>query len=307
MAFAVGRLFTQIEQIPSTEINTSMPLLLGVSIDSVLIDAALALVALFVGFFSAVWYVRHAESIPSAEINTGAGEPDIEPTEEQSNDIARANMAAQQIRDLAQNVAADVGEHSSMMSDVQANLGDVDLQSPEADAAIQGVIAKILSANEKLQDRLAEAEKKIQTQAEEIKTQQSEARTDALTKLANRRAFDDAVEQNLALFKRERRPFSLMIFDVDHFKKFNDTHGHQAGDAVLKGVAKTLSQVVKVSDIPCRYGGEEFALVMPSTTVDNGKVAAERVRKAIESMEVEFEGKTLQVTISVGLAEVLTG
>ena len=282
-----------------------MALPLGVGIDSVLIDAGLALVALFVGFFSALWYVRHSQvaAEPAAE---GEEELDSE-AEEKANDIARANMAAQQIRDLAQNVAAEVGEHSTMISDVQEDLSGVDMQSPEANDAIQGVIAKILTANEKLQGRLAEAEKKIQVQAEEIKTQQSEARTDALTKLANRRAFDDAIEQNLALFKRERRPFSLILFDVDHFKNFNDTHGHQAGDAVLKSVAKTLSQVVKVSDIPCRYGGEEFALVMPSTTVENGRVAAERVRKAIESLEVEFEDKTLQVTISVGLAEVLQG
>lgn len=281
-----------------------MPLLLGVALDNVLIDAGLALIALFVGFFSAVWYIRHADTSTGSE---ATGETKDGQTEEQSNDIARANMAAQQLRDLAQNVAADVGEHSNMMSDVQADLGGVDLQSPEANAAIEGVISKILTANEKLQTRLAEAEKKIQVQAEEIKTQQSEARTDALTKLANRRAFDDAVEENIALFKRERRPFSLLIFDVDHFKKFNDTHGHQAGDAVLKSVGKTLSQVVKVSDIPCRYGGEEFALVMPSTTAENGRVAAERVRKAIEAMQVEFEGNTLQVTISVGLAEVHQG
>ena len=281
-----------------------MPLLFGVALDNVLIDAVLALVALFVGFFSAVWYIRQTTpALQSAEGEDATDEVD----NEQSNDLARANMAAQQIRDLAHNVASDVGEHSDMMSDVQATLGEVDLQSPGADEAVNGAIAKILSANEKLQTRLAEAEKKIQAQAEEIKTQESEARTDALTKLANRRAFDDVMEQNLALFKRERRPFSLLIFDVDHFKNFNDTHGHQAGDEVLKSVGKTLSQVVKVSDIPCRYGGEEFALIMPSTTVQNGRVAAERVRKAIEAMTVKFEDKELKVTISVGLAEAEIG
>jgi diguanylate cyclase len=164
-----------------------------------------------------------------------------------------------------------------------------------------------LSANEKLQTRLADAEQKIQAQAEEIKAQQCEARTDALTKLANRRAFDDTLEQNLALQRRERRPFSLLIFDVDHFKMFNDTHGHQAGDEVLRCVAKTLSQVVKVSDIPCRYGGEEFALVMPCTPIADARVAAERVRNAIEAMVVTFEDKTLRVTISVGLSEAIKG
>ncbi len=281
-----------------------MPLLFGVALDNVLIDAGMALIALFVGFFSAVWYVRMTDSNTSSE---GADIPVDTPTGEAANDAERASMAAQQLRDLAANVATDVGAHSNVMTDVTAELGDVDLQSPEANAAVSEAVAKILAANEKLQTRLADAEKKIQVQAEEIRTQQSEARTDALTGLANRRAFDDTMLQNLELVKRDGRPFSLLIFDVDHFKQFNDTHGHQAGDEVLRSVAKTLSQVVKVSDIPCRYGGEEFALIMPSTNVDNGRIASERVRKAIEAMSVEFEDKTLQVTISVGLAEAFPG
>lgn len=281
-----------------------MPLLLGVSLDNVLIDAGLALIALFVGFFSAIWYVRMAESAGGAEGDTV---PADSSSEENKNDAARASMAAQQLRDLAANVATDVGAHSTVMTDVTAELGDVDMQSPEANAAVTEAVAKILAANEKLQTRLADAEKKIQVQAEEIRTQQSEARTDALTGLANRRAFDDAMVQNLELVKRDDRPFSLLIFDVDHFKNFNDTHGHQAGDEVLRSVAKTLSQVVKVSDIPCRYGGEEFALIMPSTPIDKGRIASERVRKAIEAMSVDFEDKTLQVTVSIGLAEAFPG
>ena len=277
---------------------------LGVALNSILIDAVLALVALVVGFFSAIWYVDHG----SKSEKSSADDADAKQLlEEKENEAARASMAAQQLRDLAQNVASDVGAHSSLMSGITDELGAVDGSSPEANQTVTDAVSKILAANEKLQSRLADAEQKIQTQAEEIKAQQSEARTDSLTKLANRRAFDDALEQNLDLFRRERRPFSLLIFDVDHFKKFNDTHGHQAGDAVLQSVAKTLSQVVKVSDVPCRYGGEEFAVVMSSTPIADGRVAAERVRKAIEAMTVEFEGKTLQVTISVGLAEATKG
>lgn len=281
-----------------------MLLPLGVALDSVLIDASLALVALVVGFYSAIWYVKYSSQLQNGE---GGSESLEDELESRANEAARANMAAHQLRDLAKSVASDVGAHCTLVNGITDELGAIDTSSPEANASVTDAVSRILTANEKLQSRLAEAEQKIEAQAEEIKAQQSEARTDALTKLANRRAFDDTLEQNLALQRRDRRPFSLLIFDVDHFKIFNDTHGHQAGDEVLRSVAKTLSQVVKVSDIPCRYGGEEFALVMPCTTIAEGRIAAERVRKSIEAMAVTFEGKTLRVTISVGLAEATKG
>ncbi len=281
-----------------------MLLPLGVALDNVLIDVGLALIAMFVGFYSALWYVKYSSTPNNDDHGDGDSQRDLEA---KANEAARANMAVQQMRDLAKNVASDVGAHNTLMSGISNELGAIDAESPEANATVVGAVTKILSANEKLQSRLADAEHKIQAQAEEIKTQQSEARTDALTTLANRRAFDDALEQNLALCRRDRRPFSLLMLDVDHFKKFNDTHGHQAGDEVLRCVGKTLTQVVKVSDIACRYGGEEFALVMPSTPIAEARVAAERVRKAIEAMVVKFEGKTLSVTVSVGLAEAAKG
>ena len=281
-----------------------MLLPLGVALDNVLIDAGLALIAMFVGFYAAIWYVNYSSTLNDGDHGDGKSQRDLEA---KANEAARTNMAVQQMRDLAKNVASDVGAHNTLMSGISNELGTIKVDSPEANATVVGAVSKILSANEKLQSRLVDAEQKIQSQAEEIKAQQSEARTDSLTKLANRRAFDDALEQNLALCRRDRRSFSLLMLDVDHFKKFNDTHGHPAGDEVLRSVGKTLQQVVKISDIACRYGGEEFALVMPSTPIAEARVAAERVRKAIESMVVNFEGKTLSVTVSVGLAEAFKG
>ena len=281
-----------------------MLLPLGVALNNVLIDAGLALIAMFVGFYAAIWYVNYSSTLNDRDHGDGDSQSGLEA---KANEAARTNMAVQQMRDLAKNVASDVGAHNTLMSGISDELGAVDADSPKANATVVGAVGKILSANEKLQSRLVDAKQKIQAQAEEIKAQQSEARTDSLTKLANRRAFDDALEQNLALCRRDRRPFSLLMLDVDHFKKFNDTHGHQAGDEVLRSVGKMLLQVVKISDIACRYGGEEFALVMPSTPIAAARVAAERVRKAIEAMVVKFEGKTLSVTISVGLAEAAKG
>ncbi|MEM8945868.1 MAG: diguanylate cyclase [Planctomycetota bacterium] len=270
-------------------------LLFGVTLGNVLIDASLALVALLVGFFGALWYVRQTDSKVAADVPTPE---EALAEEEKANDTERASMAALQLRDLAKNVAVDVGAHNELVTDISDQL-----TSGADSASVEAAVAKILAANDKLQSRLEEAEQKIQRQAEEIRTQQSEALTDSLTKLANRRAFDEAIAKNIDSFNDQRKPFSLLIFDVDHFKKFNDTHGHQAGDEVLRSVGRTLTQTVKTTDIPCRYGGEEFALILPNTRVDSARLAAERVRKAIESMDVEFEGKTLKVTASIGVAE----
>ena len=183
--------------------------------NSVLIDASLALIALCVGFFSALWYVKH---LMPAKPDSNEGGEDALQQEAMENDAERANMAALQLRDLAKNVATDVGAHTTLVSDISDELGSVVEGSAGSGAVVAEAVAKILAANSKLQDRLLEAESKIQTQAEEIRAQQSEALTDSLTKLANRRAFDAALNKNIESFNKDRKPLSLLIFDVDHFK-----------------------------------------------------------------------------------------
>lgn len=121
--------------------------------------------------------------------------------------------------------------------------------------------------------------------------------TDALTGLYNRRYFDQKLNDEFALAKRYGRPLSVMLFDVDHFKRFNDTYGHDQGDRVLQALAGVLKSM-RTIDIPCRYGGEEFAVVLPNTPVDNAVYAAERLRKAVEALDIDG----LKVTISIGVA-----
>ena len=164
------------------------------------------------------------------------------------------------------------------------------------------VVAKMLDANKRLQSRLEDAEQKIKNQAEEIRNQQFEARTDALTRLANRRAFDAFLADSTQLFVSQEQPFSLIMFDVDNFKQFNDVHGHPAGDEVLRTVGRTLGRAVSTGDLACRYGGEEFAVILTQTNLADGQLAAERIRKAIEGMSVQFGGNVLRVTASVGVA-----
>lgn len=131
----------------------------------------------------------------------------------------------------------------------------------------------------------------------------SEARTDPLTGLANRRALNQELDRRLAQLQRQETPLSLLLIDVDHFKQFNDNHGHQAGDEMLCLMARALRDTVRDMDLATRYGGEEFAIVLPGTDLGNGKRAAERIRRAVSEIEFTFRGAVLRDTVSVGLAQ----
>ncbi len=124
------------------------------------------------------------------------------------------------------------------------------------------------------------------------------SRTDALTGLKNRRAFLERMEEQLERLKRYATPFSLALIDVDHFKTYNDTFGHLAGDGVLAGIADLLSREARGADFVARYGGEEFAIILDNTESDGARVLAERFRKAVERSTWEHR----EVTVSVGVA-----
>ncbi len=128
------------------------------------------------------------------------------------------------------------------------------------------------------------------------------ATIDGLTGLYNRRYFFELGEREVSAAKRYNRTISCMMLDIDHFKRFNDKYGHDVGDLVLKTIASTLQKTLRDVDIPGRYGGEEFAIILPSTTIDGAKVSAERIRKAIESMEIFTEKHgMLNATVSIGV------
>lgn len=215
----------------------------------------------------------------------------------------KARAALRKMHDLASSVAADVGEHQSRVQEINSELHAA-RDGDSLDEVVVSSVSEILAANERLQNRLADAEVKLQQQAEEIETQTLVARTDQLTQLWNRRAFDDELSRRFAEWHRRETPFSLLMIDVDHFKKFNDTHGHQAGDEVLRSVAKALSGTMRELDMPARFGGEEFAVVLPATGLQEALRAAERAQTAIHANTCEFAGRSLHVTASIGVATI---
>lgn len=128
------------------------------------------------------------------------------------------------------------------------------------------------------------------------------SRSDGLTGLFNRRFFDEALEGEMKRAQRYEGSFSLIFFDLDNFKKLNDTYGHQAGDMTLKKTAEIMLTEKRTEDLACRYGGEELVLILPETTKVNALVIAERIRQKVEELELVFEGKQFSVTSSGGVA-----
>lgn len=126
--------------------------------------------------------------------------------------------------------------------------------------------------------------------------------TDILTGLANRRRLEETLEREVTRALRFEAPLSVVMLDLDHFKRVNDEHGHRAGDAVLSAVGQVVASQLREVDAAGRYGGEELLLVLPEATLDGARAAAERVRAAIGACEVEHDGERLRVTVSAGCA-----
>jgi len=130
---------------------------------------------------------------------------------------------------------------------------------------------------------------------------------DGLTQIYNKRYFLETLEREISRAHRYHRDLSLIMFDIDFFKKVNDTHGHLAGDSVLKQLASVLKARIRREDIMARYGGEEFAIILPEIGVSNALTFAEKVRKLVEKTGFKFEDQTIPVTISIGVAAIGQG
>lgn len=198
-------------------------------------------------------------------------------------------------------VSVDVSKYQNQINTLTRRVDSEKSSSTKEE--VQDLIRQIMNANHQLQTRLENAEEKLECQTKEIANYLTEARTDGLTGLANRRAFDQQLDELFRAFAQSRQPFSLALIDIDHFKKVNDTHGHPAGDAVLREVASRLRLHVSDPIQIARYGGEEFAIVL-GLPLGQAAIAIDQLRSTIAAHVVDAEGKKLNVSISCGVAEV---
>ncbi|WP_372721275.1 diguanylate cyclase [Novipirellula sp.] len=212
----------------------------------------------------------------------------------------RLATAADRLREYATTMAMDVDKHQSSVQAVSDVLtSETTFSADELGDAVN----RLIEANETMQTKLKSAQDRISEQADQLESAERRAQTDALTRVSNRGAFDEHLARRHIL--GPGRAGTLMLLDVDHFKKFNDEHGHRAGDEVLKVVANMLHARLKSYGIVARFGGEEFAAIIDGYTVEESKRIVESARAAIGQHIVEFEGKELAVTASIGLAELL--
>jgi diguanylate cyclase (GGDEF)-like protein len=151
---------------------------------------------------------------------------------------------------------------------------------------------------------LKQAKEKAEKFARELRSANEALRRlafrDGLTGLYNHRSFQEMLEKELSRAQRYKRQLSLVMLDIDHFKKINDTYGHLQGDLVLKVIASKLESSLRKSSFVARYGGEEFALILPEADGSSAMVVAERCRRAVEQMTIQVGNHTIRATISVG-------
>ncbi|MGO9360178.1 MAG: GGDEF domain-containing protein [Xanthobacteraceae bacterium] len=164
--------------------------------------------------------------------------------------------------------------------------------------------------NKILENRLIGSKQEVANLQQSLEAIRAETLTDPLTGLGNRKYFDRAIEDAVKNAVKNGEPLSLLMFDIDHFKSFNDNYGHLTGDQVLRLVAMSLKATIKGQDITARYGGEEFAVVLPNTALRQALTVADHIRRAVMSKELKKKstGEILgRVTISVGVSMLQPG
>lgn len=225
------------------------------------------------------------------------------------------------LQDTSKKIEEQVGRVLDMMGDasngvegfgesLKSNLGD--LANSDGLDGIKKVVQNLVSETQKMQQSNAQLQQKLSASANEITSLrqnledvQREAMTDALTGIANRKMFDAALRKAAMEAMEEDTPLCLALTDIDFFKKFNDTYGHQTGDQVLKLVARILSENVKGRDVAARYGGEEFGVILPQTDLAAARVVCEQIRNAVSTKRIRNRqtGEEMgNITLSIGIA-----
>ncbi|MEZ5839668.1 MAG: diguanylate cyclase [Hyphomicrobiales bacterium] len=246
-------------------------------------------------------------------------------TNEEVNKLYDKYLSPMKVSDRVEQVSTRMSDEvTEILALVESALGDTltfnqslrgatkQLSRTEDRDAIKAIVADLIKTtkdveanNRKLEGKLADSKRQIDELQQNLEAIRFESLTDPLTTLANRKCFDLSIDRELAQASETGEPLSLLLTDIDHFKKFNDTWGHQTGDQVLRLVALALKQNVKGRDVACRYGGEEFAVILPKTNSEQAVAVAEHIRTAVMSKELvkRSTGENLgRITISIGAA-----
>jgi diguanylate cyclase len=208
------------------------------------------------------------------------------------------------------------GKEQSAYGEMLAGFGDklsAGGESADVAALVEGVLSEtraIVEKNQALESRLGESSQEIDELRQHLEEVQREAMTDGLTAIANRKHFEIHLRQAAKDAMESGGDVCVLLADIDHFKKFNDTHGHRVGDEVLRVVARALQDGVKGRDTAARYGGEEFAVLLPQTSLKDAVTVADQIRRTLGSRALKNRktGKNFgTVTLSIGVARLRAG
>ncbi len=217
-----------------------------------------------------------------------------------------------QVMAMIDAVIGIASRHTENLAGVSAQLDrSIDRESLRAIVAALISSAKDMEqANRAVEERLRSSKQEISRLQESLAAIRSESLTDPLTGLANRKSFDEGLERAIAEAGENGQPLSLIMLDIDHFKAFNDNYGHVTGDQVLRLVAKSLQQNIRGQDFASRYGGEEFAVVLPNTNLRQAITVADHIRRVVMTRELvkRSTGESLgRISISAGIGLWRTG
>lgn len=202
-------------------------------------------------------------------------------------------------------ISGDVECHNTEIRQTAHDVGNLQVtgEMEIVKNALLTHMVTLLTSNKRLQNDLLCTQYRMEEQAQEIDHVRREARTDALTTVSNRKAFEEKLHLVLAAWHRLRQPFVLMILDLDHLKRINDAHGHQAGDLALQKLGGWLRQWLREGDFVGRYGGDEFAAILPRTQLDEGVELARKIcaHTADQASRVTFRGEQVSLSLSIGV------
>jgi len=226
-------------------------------------------------------------------------------------------LAEKKVKEL-QNMLVEMIMHLGSSSDKINAQGNVletcamELNQAKSMDEITGITKRIVletksmfEFNKTLKNQFDAKISEVKTLSKELEWIKQVAKTDMLTALLNRRGFDAAISQTLENIKKVPEPLSIIMLDIDHFKKVNDTYGHLIGDNVLKMLSKLLNDYIKGKDIAARFGGEEFIIALPATPLEGAYILAEQIRSSLSKMNLRIKdtGKSMgNITISLGIA-----
>ena len=217
-------------------------------------------------------------------------------------------QALSEIAGLFSSVKTSTSEYGETLTDANQQIEKAN-SLDELSNVVSSMVAstkQVVEYNKSLETQLSSSTEQMTELRQTLDMVRKEAMTDSLTGLSNRKAFDNYLKLAVDEARENNTTLTLLMMDIDHFKKFNDTYGHLIGDQVLRLVARSLRDGIKGRDLAARYGGEEFAIILPETNVEGGVFVGNALRRVVERKEVvnRTTGENLgQITLSVGVSE----